>query len=415
MAGKRRESKGGGMRYARWGLRISVVTIAIALGACGGTQSRPPALPSSQIAAPLNLCPPAAAPADLLSKPGFTQFAVSVTDASGRPVTGLKQSDFEARSGGQTMPIQYFHEEPDGAPKSIVIVVDLSQFMAGGVAPRMSKVEAVQKMLPDAVNRLNQCDEIAILVIGGNQFPADRMMGRTTTPGSYQDSHGSPITLLQPFTTDHPLALMRLADRTAYEVAPLYDAIQEGLNVMASAHYQNRALIVTTEGVDFTSSVRTEDLIASINQSGIPVYAIELGEPYAHAFPPFSGLVIPIPFLGKTGTAAAGTAASGKAGSGKNASGKAAPAKPMCADFKCVDTGMLAKVTAPTGGKLLIVPQPLYDPRMTLKDELDSTVVALNHGYAIGVVAPAGSALPAITLANHRQMKVRAHVISGAQ
>ncbi len=76
---------------------------------------------------------------------------------------------------------------------------------------------------------------------------------------------------------------------------------------------------------------------------------------------------------------------------------------------------MLARVTAPNGGQLLIVPQPLYDPRVTLNDELNSTVAALNHGYAIGVVAPAGSALPAITLANHRQMKVRAHVISGAR
>ena len=338
------------------------------------------------------------------------QFAVSVTDAAGKPVRSLTRSDFQARVGGQTLPIQYFREEPDGAPTSIVIIVDLSQFMAGDLVPHMSKVEAVLKMLPDAVNKLNGCDEIAILVFGGNQFPDERTMDRTATPGPYQDSHETPIALLQPFTTDHPLALMRLADRTAYEIAPLYDAMQQGLNVMASAHYQNRALIVITDGVDFTSSVKSEDLIESINQSGTPVYAIELGEPYAHAFPPPSGLVIPIPFASKTGTAAAGTAAAGK-----NGSGKASPAKAMCADFKCVDTGMLEKVTAPNGGQLLIVPHPLYDPRMTLKDELNSTVANIDQAYAIGVVAPAGLARPEISLANHRQMKVRAHVISAAQ
>ena len=398
------------MRKAGWGRWICVVVIAIAIGGCGGRQNRPPALTSSQIAAPLKLCTPAAPPADLLAKPGFVQFAVSVTDAAGKPVRSLTRSDFQARVGGQTLPIQYFREEPDGAPTSIVIIVDLSQFMAGDLVPHMSKVEAVLKMLPDAVNKLNECDEIAILVFGGNQFPDERTMDRTATPGPYQDSHETPIALLQPFTTDHPLALMRLADRTAYEIAPLYDAMQQGLNVMASAHYQNRALIVITDGVDFTSSVKSEDLIESINQSGTPVYAIELGEPYAHAFPPPSGLVIPIPFASKTGTAAAGTAAAGK-----NASGKASPAKAMCADFKCVDTGMLEKVTAPNGGQLLIVPHPLYDPRMTLKDELNSTVANIDQGYAIGVVAPAGLARPEISLANHRQMKVRAHVISAAQ
>lgn len=408
------------MRKAEWGVWVSVVVVAIAFGGCGGTQNRPPALGSAQIAAPLKLCPQAAPPADLLAKPGFIQFAVSVTDSSGKPVAGLKQSDFQARAGNQTLPIQYFREEPSGPPTSIVIVMDLSQFMAGDLVLRMSKVEAVQKMLPGAVNKLNECDEIAILVFGGHQFPDERTMGQTPTPGLYQDSHETPITLIQPFTTDHPLALMRLADRTAYEIAPLYDAVQEGLNVMASAHYRNRALIVITDGVDFTSSVRNEDLIASIRQSGTPVYAIELGEPYAHAFPPPSGLVIPIPFASKTGTAAAGTAAAGKAAagkaaSGKNASGKAAPAKAVCADFKCVDTGMLERVTAPNGGQLLIVPQPLYDPRVTLNDELNSTVAALNHGYAIGVVAPPGSGRPEIAVGNHRQMKVRAHVISGAQ
>jgi len=123
------------MRKAGWGRWICVVVIAIAIGGCGGRQNRPPALTSSQIAAPLKLCTPAAPPADLLAKPGFVQFAVSVTDAAGKPVRSLTRSDFQARVGGQTLPIQYFREEPDGAPTSIVFIVDLSQFMAGDLVP----------------------------------------------------------------------------------------------------------------------------------------------------------------------------------------------------------------------------------------------------------------------------------------
>ena len=236
-----------------------------------------------------------------------------MTDSSGKPVRGLKQSDFEARAGGQTLPIEYFHEEPNGAPKSIVIIVDLSGLMGVDLVPHVSKVEAVQKSLPEAVNKLNGCDEIAILVFGGNESADERIMGQTPNPAPYQDQHETPIRLLQPFTTDHRLALMQLADRKAFGLAPLYDAIQQGLNMLESAHYQNRTLVVITDGVDDTSGVKQENLIASINQSRVPVYAIELGEPNTSAYPPPSGLVITNPFPSKTGNSATGKAATGTA------------------------------------------------------------------------------------------------------
>ena len=84
------------------------------------------------------------------------------------------------------------------------------------------------------------------------------LWAKSLNPGAYEDLHPTPIRLLQPFTTDHQLALMRLADRTAYGLAPLYDAMQQGLNVLESAHYQNRALIVITDGADDTSEVKKE-------------------------------------------------------------------------------------------------------------------------------------------------------------
>ncbi len=344
-------------------------------------------LPTAQIAAPLKLCPSATAPPnDLLANPGFIQFAVSVTDSTGKPVTGLKQSDFAAHEGGQILPIQYFHEEPDGAPTSIVIVMDLSVYMATGLVPHLRKVEAVQKMLPGAVNKLNGCDEIAILVFGGNEFADEHASSQTLNPGAYEDPHPTPIRLIQPFTTDHQLALMRLEYRTATGLAPLYDGIQQGLNVLESAHYQNRALIVITNGADDASEVEKEDLIASINQSRVPLYAIELGKPNAPAFrSPPTMVILPYPIPIKIG------------------------------DSPLVDTGTLVKLTAPNGGQLLIVPHPTYDPAVTLNDELNSTVTALNHGYSIGVVAPSGAARPEIVLANRPQIRVRAHAVPRLQ
>jgi len=193
---------------------------------------------------------------------------------------------------------------------------------------------------------------------------------------------------------------MSLADRATSGLSPLYDAIQQGLIMMESAHYPNRALIVITYGVDDTSSVRKEDLIDSINLSGVPIYAIEFGEPYARAYPKPQGLALTIPFPRTTASTAPANATRGKT---------------VCANYKCVDTGTLEKLTAPNGGQLLIVPHPLYDPRITLNDELNSTVANLDHGYAIGVVAPVGSIQPEIALAKHPHMRVRAHLIHLSQ
>ena len=157
---------------------------------------------------------------------------------------------------------------------------------------------------------------------------------------------------------------MRVADRTAYEIAPLYDAVQQGLNVMASAHYRNRALIVITDGVDFTSSVRNAGLDCQHQAEWNPGLRNRTWRTLRPC--------IPYPLRVWS-------------------SRFRLPARP---EQPLVDTGMLERVTAPNGGQLLIVPQPLYDPRVTLNDELNSTVAALNHGYAIGVVAPRGSAPP---------------------
>jgi VWFA-related protein len=381
-------SKGEVTGKATRGRWTFVVITAIALGGCAGVQNRHAILPSAQIAAPLKLCTPVAVPPkDLFANPGFIQFAVSVRDSLGRPVKGLKRSDFAAHAGGQILPIQYFQEEPDGAPTSIVIVMDLSGIMRGELIPHLSKVEAVQKALPDAVDRLNGCDELAILAFGGNEFADEHAIGQTPGPGPYPDLHETPIRLLQPFTTDHRLALMRLADRRAYGLAPLYDAIQQGLNLLESAHYQNRALIVITDGVDNSSALKKEDLIASVEKSGVPVYAIGLGEPHTSHIPRVVIIPVPLPI----------------------------PIPIKTGDVERVDAETLEKLTAPNGGQLLIVAQPMQNAGVTLTDELNSIAAALNHGYAIGVVAPAGSGRPEIAVANRRQLKVRAHVTHGSQ
>src|SRR5580692_2196242 len=66
--------------------------------------------------------------ASILSKPGYTQLAVSLTDVNGAALDGLKKADFAVRSGPNTDPIVYFRQESTlSNPASLVIVGDVSE------------------------------------------------------------------------------------------------------------------------------------------------------------------------------------------------------------------------------------------------------------------------------------------------
>src|SRR5690349_10069004 len=103
----------------------ALMIIAIA-GCADRRQSSAPAKNQESVAkAPRppveGLCgPPDVPSADLTHKPGYQQFAVSVTNASGLPVSGLKQTDFVVSEESQKVPIDYFREH---APVALALLV----------------------------------------------------------------------------------------------------------------------------------------------------------------------------------------------------------------------------------------------------------------------------------------------------
>src|SRR5208282_1456736 len=108
---------------------IPVISALLIAGCSSAVQTSPPAPPvtASETAATqpwLDLCPlPDLAPADLRSKAGYLQWAISVTDANGAPIAGLKKSDFSARSGSTSYPISWFRETTSAAtPVSLVVL-----------------------------------------------------------------------------------------------------------------------------------------------------------------------------------------------------------------------------------------------------------------------------------------------------
>jgi hypothetical protein len=105
----------------------------------------------------------------VLSKPGYTQLAVSVTDHDGKSIGSLHQSDFVVRFGPNSPPLAYFREESSATtPVSLVIVGDVSESMyRKTVVLSADELEKVRNGLNQAVGQLNECDEVALVLIGG--------------------------------------------------------------------------------------------------------------------------------------------------------------------------------------------------------------------------------------------------------
>ncbi len=172
--------------HRRWFLAISAnVFVAVAIAGCAPTpvyvpqvisapmaaaQASPP--PRSVNAPGLDLCPlPNIAPADLRSKPGYVEFAVSPIDAKGSPILHLTQSDFLVSEGSASYPIAHFSENPgQRTPASIIIIDDASATMSDKTNIRTANSRA-RAALDKNGDAINECDEVGVVTVGGRYSP----------------------------------------------------------------------------------------------------------------------------------------------------------------------------------------------------------------------------------------------------
>jgi hypothetical protein len=99
---------------------------------------------------------------------------VVVTDGDGRPITGLKQADFEIREDGKPVPLQTFlsktaEESADDSARSLVILLD------DVTMPRES-VDAVKALATYLVMQARPVDEVSVIRFrnGGDEPFGDR-------------------------------------------------------------------------------------------------------------------------------------------------------------------------------------------------------------------------------------------------
>jgi len=168
-----------------------------------------------------------------------------VTKGRHKFLVNLERDDFKLHENGQERPIAGF--EKDRAPLRIALLLDTSSSMTG------DKLYQAQY----AVNRFLGC-----------LSPQDRAFVYTFD--------ARVLRLPEPFSGFDPLNPMLYTLRPQYSTA-LNDAL-----AVARADLEQeqgrRVIIVVSDGSDSSSSVRAESLLPNLEQSGIPVYAIILGD-----------------------------------------------------------------------------------------------------------------------------------------
>ncbi len=157
---------------------------------------------------------------------------VSVTDARGTFVAGLKQQDFHVYEDRQLQELTVF-EEGD-TPVTVGLVVDHSRSMG----PKLREVAAAVSSFAHSSN------------------PRDEMFV---------------VDFNDPKELEEALTAVKARGRTA-----LYDAVSEGLNHIKYGHLGKKALILISDGGDNASHLKYSQVLAQARQSQTMIYAIGL-------------------------------------------------------------------------------------------------------------------------------------------
>jgi Ca-activated chloride channel family protein len=179
----------------------------------------------------------------LKSRVELINVTATVSDDSGRFVSGLRQSDFTIYEDNEKQEITHF--SADRVPVSLGILLDVS----GSMSP--DKMESARA----AINRFTQ--ELL--------DPGDELFLMTFSRAA---------DLRQDWTTDRR-AISRAMQRVDAEGGTaMYDAIAEALPVAGGASHEKKAILVISDGNDRNSTIGINELRQAIRESEVLVYAL---------------------------------------------------------------------------------------------------------------------------------------------
>jgi Ca-activated chloride channel homolog len=177
----------------------------------------------------------------------LVQIPVTVTDGSGRVVSGLEKEHFTLYEDKVEQVITHFAAED--APATIGLVFDTSDSMG----PRMHKAhEAVDALLRNA----NPADEFFLV-----QFSTRARVVAGMT------SHREEI--------QQRAAMMRVGGSTA-----LLDAVALAMNEMRNAQYIRKAIVIISDGDDNSSHCSVNELKEAVRGGDVLIYAIGITDDF---------------------------------------------------------------------------------------------------------------------------------------
>jgi VWFA-related protein len=245
-------------------LAAAVFLLCAALAPAPGlgqdSPGRPRRVDQQQAQPPRGETPPPAADGDdeLELRSDLVSLTVSVTDAAGRAVTGLKPEDFRVLENGQPQKVTHF--ELTGEPYTMLLVIDVS-------GSTTNQLEGLRSGAAQFVRGLGAEDRLGIIVFSrgidllGDPTDDRAELGRQVS--SISSSAGR---------KGKSLKFSELTGTSFYDAvylacveSPLAELKGEG----------RRAVIVLSDCVDSSSAYTFDSMLEAVERSGIAVYTLE--------------------------------------------------------------------------------------------------------------------------------------------
>jgi len=260
---------------------------------------------------------------------------VTVTDAQGRFVSGLKADDFEVYEDGKLQTISQFDSER--VPVSLGIALDTSGSMAG------EKIAAAQS----AVNRflydlLGEQDEVFLYRFDGQ------------------------VSLVSGWTDDRRAVGRMLGSIKATGGTAMYDAVAAAVPLAQRGSRRKKALVLISDGNDQNSRTGVDAVRQLIRESEVLVYAIGIdasgSSSSTYASAPQSGAASAPPKSGPTPSAFPGArtpppaSASGSSGSSSSSGSPRPSSLPgRSSSSSRLNVDALRSITDDSGGRTEII------------------------------------------------------------
>lgn len=168
---------------------------------------------------------------------------VTVTDRTGRFVSGLTQKDFVVYDDNQPQDISHFSAER--VPVSLGLALDTSGSMAG------EKIESARAAIDRfLLELLAPEDEVFLMRFGGSPE------------------------LVQDWTDKKDTVSRRLARVNPTGGTAMYDAVAESVPIATQGQHRKKAILIISDGNDTNSQTSVRELKQRIRETEVLVYAV---------------------------------------------------------------------------------------------------------------------------------------------